>query len=608
MAPTPPVPSRTPACWPGLTQTALRIALDLPAAIPVDWAAIDAGFLALLGTARIAEPTVASGVRADHPAVALLRRVLTTAGVLLRVTRYPSFADGHVLSVTAIPSDPDTVRVQVLVPGLDRMPRRVLDEAYMAARTTALLAAREGLGAAGARFDELRTRFSDGVGRAIPGGGSTVPILKAAHTLGIPFLHLGHGLYLLGQGSAGRKLDRSAIDPDSVVGARISNDKAVTSTVLQLAGVPVPRNLRVRSAGEAAQAASALGFPVVVKPADRERGEGVEVGLRDVAEVEAAFERASGLSRNVLVEQWVPGTCHRILVADQTVVLVVRRNPKSVRGDGRQTVRELIAEANAKNDATPVHVRDTPFPSDALALDCLHEAGLSLDEVPEPERLVPLRPIETGVWGGSPDLVTESIHPDNAALAARTARLLGLRVLGLDIVTTDISVPWHANGARIIEANYAPQVLGMSDGPQAGIQKMLQVLLPGQGRIPVRAFVGDAAALDAALGWQQAQIAAGRRAWVTSRRQTLAPGGARPLPPEIDSLRERTVALMLDPEVDAIALVIEDDALLRTGMPVDRLEAVEVVNTRLTEEGGGTPAAGARVRALLGALRGLMVS
>ncbi|MEN9316996.1 MAG: hypothetical protein RIS35_3389 [Pseudomonadota bacterium] len=594
----------TPAHWPSTTQVSLRIMLDLPRDPGADWTLLDAALLELLATTRIAETTAAAPIQVDQPVIQLTRRIVTIAGTLLRTIRYPSFDDGRVLSLEPSTSAESMLRATLRVPGVELMPAEVPYLAYRHAQEIALTLVGSGADRARTEFQRVHARFAESVSRHVPGGGSTVPILKAAHTLGIPFSHLGRGLYLLGQASAGRKLDRSSIDLDSALGARACNDKSITNGLLQLAGLPVPASVRVQSAPDALEAARRIGFPVVIKPTDRERGEGVEFGLKSAEEVEAAFARARAISSNLLVERQLEGTCHRVLVADRTVVAVIRRDPKSVIGDGEHTVRQLIDLANAKNDAAPAHVRQTPFPCDALALECLQSAGLALDDIPRKDQSAPLRPIETGGWGGSPEFVTERIHPDNIALAVRAARLLGLRVLGLDLVSPDISVPWHRNGAGIIEANYAPQVLGMGPKPQEVIQALLRVFFPGEGRIPVHAFVGGTRAFEAARRWQLGQIAAGRRAFLCSHRETQGPTETHPLAMTAEGLFPRVRALLLDPDVDAIALVVQTDELLRTGLPVDRLDAVDLVDMRLVRERDPeNPVEPTRIRALARLLR-----
>lgn len=591
---------QSPGHWPPLAQPSVRIALDLPASAPADWPRIDEDLLRQLGIAQIAEPTGAEDLALNDFVVQLTRRIVTVAGALLRGVRYPSFDAGHLLSVSPPAPDRPRHRVWLRVPCVELLPPEVFRLAWRQARDVALGMVLLGPAEADTRLDAAREALAQAAAETMPGGDSTIPLLKAAHTLGIPCTHLGAGVHLLGMGSSGRKFDRSSIESDSALGARISSDKSLNSALSRLAGLPVPASVRATTATEAAEAAISLGFPVVLKPADRDRGEGVHVDLADTAQVRAAFDRIQPISTNVVVEKQVNGTCHRILVADRTVTMVIRRNPKAVRGDGERTIRELIERANARNDALPAPLRQTAFPSDALAVECLRRAGLTLDDIPTKGRLAPLRPIETADWGGSPDMATGELHPENAALAVRAARLLGLRVLGLDFVSEDISIPWHRNGGMIIEANFAPQVVGLSAVRQEGIEAMLRALVPDLGRIPIGAFVGGPRAFEAAQAWGHALSSAGKRAHLTSHRTSAGPEGANPLALVTDGLFERARALMLDPDVDAIGLVIQTDEPLYTGLPVDRIDHLEVLDSVVEDAASpGFEADAARVAAMI---------
>jgi len=87
-------------------------------------------------------------------------------------------------------------------------------------------------------------------------------------------------------------------------------------------GVPVPRSRLVRAA-EAASAAAALGFPVVIKAADpalehkSEHG-GVVLGVRSAADAAAAALRLEKLSAQLLVEEMVSDGVAEILIGVTT--------------------------------------------------------------------------------------------------------------------------------------------------------------------------------------------------------------------------------------------------------------------------------------------------
>jgi D-alanine-D-alanine ligase len=155
-------------------------------------------------------------------------------------------------------------------------------------------------------FDELQQSLVKPFLAMVPGGGSTVPLLRAAFGLDIPFRHLSAGVFQLGWGSAARRVDRGAIQFDSAIGARMGQDKAVSVSLLRDAGLPVPVQERVPPGDDGTQAARRLGWPVVVKP----NKQGSTVGLSIVRRPEdlpPALALADRFDNEVMVERFVPG-------------------------------------------------------------------------------------------------------------------------------------------------------------------------------------------------------------------------------------------------------------------------------------------------------------
>jgi cyanophycin synthetase len=88
---------------------------------------------------------------------------------------------------------------------------------------------------------------------------------------------------------------------------------------------------------------------VVVKPLDGNHGRGVSINLTEDAQVEVAFHeaKAQSKSRGILVEQFVTGMDHRMLVVNGELVAVAKRVPGHVVGDGKHTIAELVDIVNS---------------------------------------------------------------------------------------------------------------------------------------------------------------------------------------------------------------------------------------------------------------------
>ncbi|MDH4393582.1 MAG: hypothetical protein QE285_19435 [Aquabacterium sp.] len=431
---------------------------------------------------------------------------------------------------------------------------------------------------------------------------SMLPVLRVAHQRGIPFMHLGSGVFQLGWGCHGRLMLGSIAKGDSALGARLCANKAMTAALLHQAGLPAPDHVLCATSAAALQAAQRLGWPVVVKPVDAERGEGVTVNLRDDASVVAAFDAAllASPGRSVLVERQIPGTCHRLVVTRGRLLYAVKRMPMSVLGDGVSSIAALVAAQCAQQRLLPTWQRSPIQALDAVARATLQAAGWLPDAVPPPGQWVALRPIESTAWGGVFEDVTPHIHPHNLAAALAAAELFGLEIAGIDIISPDIGQAWHQNGARINEVNFAP-LLGGGAISRSHLPAYLADLVPGDGTLPVEVFVGGPAAWSVARARWQALVAAGQQAFLSDAgRSCDASGMLLPMPKP--GLCPRTRALVLNPRVQALVLVVQTDEFIRSGLPLPAVSAVQMVDSELTAWPAGTAALPAPRLAALTAL------
>lgn len=325
--------------------------------------------------------------------------------------------------------------------------------------------------------------------RVVPSGQSTIALLKVAYQLKIPFMHLGQGIYQLGWGSRARRLDRSSTQFDALMGAKLSQNKISTAQLLKMAGLPVPHHIVVYGEQDALRAAHTLTYPVVIKPADQDRGEGVTVGVKDDASVRQAFalaQRASK-SKEVLVEQHIPGICHRLLVVGSQVLYCVKRQAMGVWADGQRSIAQLIKDELAHQAQKPPWQRSKLQELDSLALETLEYLGLTPETIAPAGQFIALRRIESTQWGGVDVDMTNLVHPHNRQIAVAAAQLLNLHVAGIDIITQDIGVPWYDNHAVINEVNFAP-LLGGAAISRSYLPQFFDYLFGGVSKIPLEIF------------------------------------------------------------------------------------------------------------------------
>ncbi len=332
-------------------------------------------------------------------------------------------------------------------------------------------------------------------------GMSTQAIVDAAHRRDIPVRRLdGRNLVQLGWGVHARRIRATVTSTTSLIGAEIARDKDETSRLLELAAVPTPVWRLAATPDDALAAARAIGLPVVIKPIDGNHGRGVSLDIADEADIAGAFTRAAAASRRrqVVVQRQVTGRDHRILVVGGRMVACAERVPATVIADGRLTVRELVDQANADPRRGVGHAQAlTRIALDDTTRAVLRTQGLADDDIPAAGRSVALSRAANLSTGGTSIDRTDEVHPEVAAMAELAARVVGLEVAGIDVITTDIGRPLRDTGGAIIEVNAGPG-FRMHTHPTEGQPRDVGAAVVrhlfgrrSEGRIPVAAVTGS---------------------------------------------------------------------------------------------------------------------
>ena len=329
-------------------------------------------------------------------------------------------------------------------------------------------------------------------------GPSTGALVRAAESRDIPWLRLNdESLVQFGHGRHQKRIQATITSETRHIAVEIASDKQQTNRILGDIGLPVPRQDVVCSAEEASEAAQQIGMPVVVKPLDANHGRGVSINLNTDAQVQLAFHKAQEFSHNVLVERFIAGFDHRMLVIHGELVAVAKRVPGHVVGDGVHTIEALVEIVNQDPRRGIGHEKVlTRLEFDHQAERLMEGAGLSATSVLETGRVFYLRSTGNLSTGGTAIDLTDQVHPDNAEMAIRAAGAIGLDVIGVDFLTPDITKSYKEVGGAICEVNAAPGFrmhVAPSEGKSRDVAgKVIDMLFaPGAPcRIPVAAVTG----------------------------------------------------------------------------------------------------------------------
>lgn len=331
-------------------------------------------------------------------------------------------------------------------------------------------------------------------------GPSTASLVAAAEQRDIPWLRLNnYSLVQFGHGKYQQRIQATITSETKHIAVEISCDKEDTHNLLNDLGLPVPQQLMIYSERQAVRAAKRIGYPVVLKPLNANHGRGVSINLSTDEQVELAFAEAQkhGTSRAVLVESYLTGYDHRMLVVNNELVAVAKRVPGHVVGNGKDTIEKLIEIVNLDPRRGVGHEKVlTRLELDTQAERLMEESGVNKDTVLDNGQVFFLRSTANLSTGGTAIDVTDIVHPDNRDMAIRAIRAIGLDIGGVDFLTDDISRSYKEIGGGICECNAAPGFrmhVAPSEGkPRDVAGKVMDMLFPPgtDSRIPVAGITG----------------------------------------------------------------------------------------------------------------------
>lgn len=329
-------------------------------------------------------------------------------------------------------------------------------------------------------------------------GPSTGCIVDEAAKRGIPFIRLNkQSLVQLGYGVNQKRVRATIASTTSNIAVDIACNKEETKMLLEAAEIPVPKGTVVRTEDGLREAIEKFGYPLVIKPIDGNHGKGNTTNITSWDQALRAFEAAREFSRNVIVERFITGVDFRCLVIDYKFICAALRTPASVTGDGVHSIQWLVDEKNKDPRRGYGHEKVlTQITIDQSTQKMLDERGYTLETIPPKGELVILKSTANLSTGGTSTDVTDEVHPANIFMCERIARIIGLDICGIDIMTPDLRTPVSENGGAILEVNAAPG-FRMHIEPSEGLARnvaepVVDMLFPrgSIGRIPIIAITG----------------------------------------------------------------------------------------------------------------------
>jgi cyanophycin synthetase len=329
-------------------------------------------------------------------------------------------------------------------------------------------------------------------------GPSTSSIIKEAEARDIPWIRLNkYSLCQLGYGSNQKRIQATVTSQTSNIGVDLACDKEETKDLLEQAEVPTPKGDIIRTERGLDEAVDYVGFPLVIKPVNGNHGRGITTNINSLDEALIAFKEAKEVSRLVIVEKYITGEDHRLLVIDNKLVAAAKRTAAHVIGDGKSTIEELVNEVNKDERRGYGHEKVlTEIDINSLTIELLKEKNMTPKSIPNKGEMVKLKSTANLSTGGTAEDITEMIHPYNVFMAERISKIIDLDICGIDIMADDLTKPLNESGGAVLEVNAGPG-FRMHLQPTSGLPRnvgghVVDMLFPpgSTSRIPIIAVTG----------------------------------------------------------------------------------------------------------------------
>ena len=428
-------------------------------------------------------------------------------------------------------------------------------------------------------IDKLKEIWAD----EMPGP-STQTILDEAHRRNIPVTRLDdQSLYMLGYGRNQQLFRATVMGTTNNLAVESVACKWFTKKLLEKAGVSVPKGMTIYEKAELIDAMEEIPFPWVIKPIDGNHGRGITANIRNKEAVLKAANQAWKVSDKIIVEEYVEGSDYRFLVVNYKLIAVAKRTPAAVTGNGKLTIRELIAKENENPDSGSGHQKVlTKIKIDYDTKGLLKEAGLTLDDILPLGKELPLKKTANLSTGGTSTDVTDSVHSYNVFLAERIARLFHLDVCGIDIMALDVARPIQRGNGAVIEVNAGPGFrmhTHPSNGKAQDVAKpVIDMLFPdnSNGRIPIVAVTGTNGKTTTTRLIAHIAQKAGKNTGYTTTEGVYINGH---MIMEGDCSGPQSARTILaDPIVDYAVLECARGGILRSGLAFDKCDISIVTN------------------------------
>ena len=281
---------------------------------------------------------------------------------------------------------------------------------------------------------------------------------EAAAQLGATAEHLGKDIWQIRLGGQYTRVRYNHTSLDDSRTAETSYQKPLVYRLLADCRLSVPESCEfsLKELDKAAAFLKTTAGECVVKPARGHGGFGVTTSITHLSQLLWGAVAAAAYSPTCVIERQVQGDVYRLLYLDGELLDAVLRRRPTVTGDGVSNIRQLVRRENQRRLRTGLRTAHIALSVDADMRNTLGQQGLNLWSAPADGITVVLKTASNENCHlenvSAKKLLCPAIVRDGMLAAA----VLGIQLAGVDLITTDPSVPLRQSGGAIVDVNAHP--------------------------------------------------------------------------------------------------------------------------------------------------------
>lgn len=248
--------------------------------------------------------------------------------------------------------------------------------------------------------------------------------------------------------------------PDAV---KLVKDKIETSSLLQKAGIPVPKffkftftnnmdNIMALETLKEQMSKNKIDYPIVLKQIYGTFGIDVFTHIDNDNKANEILKKLREKGYNeIMCEEQIEGHCYRIFVFNNHIIDVIERTAPYIIGDGINNIQSLI---NMRNK---VQLEKRLFKTTNISESYIKEQGYNMNSIlPKNKNLIISTVINMHNGANITRIPIDKLPKKNIDIFLKTNQVLGITTSGIDFLSKDITVPYNKNNGRILEVNGTP--------------------------------------------------------------------------------------------------------------------------------------------------------